>query len=163
MKKLLLLSAVLVFTCLRLLSQNASSNMQHSSTDHIMINVNDLKWMDAPPGLPTGAKVAVLSGDPGKEGPFALRVTFPENYRVPAHWHPKFENVVVLDGTLYMGSGEKLDETKAMPLDAGGYSSIPAKAPHYVFTKGNVTIQINSEGPFAITYFNPADDPRNQK
>jgi hypothetical protein len=62
-----------------------------------------------------------------------------------------------------MGSGEKLDESKAMALDAGGYSSIPAKAPHYVFTKGQVVIQVNSEGPFAITYFNSADDPRNQK
>jgi len=32
-----------------------------------------LKWQDGPPSLPKGAKIAVLEGDPGKEGPFAFR------------------------------------------------------------------------------------------
>lgn len=162
MKKLILLPAVLVFCCLSLLSQQptAASDMQHSSTGHVMINTSDFKWMDAPPGLPKGAKVAVLSGDPSKEGPFALRVTVPENYKVPPHWHPSMENVVVLEGTLYMGSGEKLDESKATALSPGGYSSIPAKAPHWVFSKEKCTFQVNATGPFEIVYINPADDPR---
>jgi hypothetical protein len=62
-----------------------------------------------------------------------------------------------------MGSGEKFEESKAMKLDAGGYSAIPANAPHYVFSKDKVTVQVNAEGPFAINYINPADDPRNKK
>ena len=33
---------------------------------HATYNLGDLKWGDAPPGLPKGAKVAVLNGDPGK-------------------------------------------------------------------------------------------------
>ena len=163
MKKVFILSAVLVFGYLSLLSQQptASNDMQHSSmSGHVMINASDFKWGDAPPALPKGPKVAVLSGDPAKEGPFTLRIMFPENYKVPPHWHPTIENVVVLEGTLYMGSGEKIDESKAMALTEGGYSSIPAKSPHYVYSKDKCTFQVNGIGPFEIVYINPADDPR---
>jgi hypothetical protein len=31
---------------------------------------------------------------------------------------------------------------------------------HYVFTTDPVDIQVTGNGPFAITYVNPADDPR---
>ena len=163
MKKVILLFAVFVFSLVCLNAQQSAPGDMHSSGGHIMLNTGDFKWMDAPPGLPAGAKMAILSGDPSKPGPFTLRAEFPENYRVPPHTHPSYENVVVLEGSLYMGSGEKIEESKAMKLDAGGYSAIPAKSPHYVFTKDKVTIQVNGEGPFAINYVNPADDPRNKK
>ena len=35
---------------------------------------NGIKWAAAPPALPKGAQIAVLSGDPGKEGPFVIRL-----------------------------------------------------------------------------------------
>lgn len=35
-----------------------------------------------------------------------------------------------------------------------------ADHPHFVRTKGRTVIEIRSEGPFAITYVNPTDDPR---
>lgn len=38
---------------------------------------DDLKWQDGPPSLPPGAKIAVLEGDPSKEGPFVFRVKVP--------------------------------------------------------------------------------------
>ena len=140
----------------------SGSEMKHDDgTTHTMINKSDIKWVDGPAGLPAGAKIAVLSGDPSKEGPFTIRATMPANYYIQAHWHPTTENVAVLEGSLFMGSGEKLDEKSAMELTVGGFSSIPAKAPHFVFTKTGCVIQINAVGPFAITYFNPADDPRN--
>lgn len=164
MKKAFFLPAVFVVCFLRLHSQSTASNdMDHSSQKHVMVNAGDLQWMDAPPALPKGSRMALLSGDPSKAGPFAVRVMFPENYKVPAHWHPSYENVVVLEGTLYMGSGEKLDESKGMALNAGGYSAIPAKSPHYVFTKDKCVVQINSDGPFEMHYYNPADDPRTGK
>jgi hypothetical protein len=30
---------------------------------------------------------------------------------------------------------------------------------HYAFMSTNTVVQIDSDGPFAITYVNPADDP----
>lgn len=163
MKKVFFLIALIVFSLVHLSAQQANAGGDMKSMGHIMLNTGDFKWMDAPPGLPAGAKVSVLSGDPSKPGPFTIRIMMPENYRVPPHTHPSYENVVVLEGSLYMGSGEKIEESKAMKLDAGGYSAIPANAPHYVFAKDKATIQVNGEGPFAINYINPADDPRNKK
>ena len=61
-------------------------------------NPTNLKWMDGPPGLPSGAKFAVVSGDPGKEGPFVIRIKMPANYAVPAHHHPTDERVTILSG-----------------------------------------------------------------
>ena len=157
MKHLLFSLAVLL--SLNITAQvNFGTTMSHS--DHSFINSKDLKWMDGPPGLPPGAKFAVLYGDPSKEGLFTIRATFPANYKIPAHWHPTTENVTVLEGTLYMGMGEKLDESKAMSLSAGGYTALPANTGHFAFSKEGAVIQVHAMGPFAITYYNKADDPR---
>jgi len=126
---------------------------------HIMFNETDIQWGDAPPSLPKGAKLTVLQGDPSKAEPFVIRAIFPSGYKVPAHWHPTAENVTVLKGSLYMGAGQKLDETNATLIETGGYASMPAKSPHYAFTKEGCTIQIHAMGPFVTNYINPADDP----
>src|SRR6267142_1987897 len=53
-----------------------------------------LTWNDLTgPGIPPGAKIAVLHGNPGGAGGFVLRLQFPDGYQVPAHWHPTPENV----------------------------------------------------------------------
>ena len=44
------------------------------------IDSKDIKWTDAPPSMPKGAKVAVLQGDPGKAGPFVIRIKTPAGY-----------------------------------------------------------------------------------
>ena len=41
------------------------------------MDAKELKWGPAPPSLPPGAQVAVLHGDPGKTGPFVLRLMLP--------------------------------------------------------------------------------------
>src|SRR4030095_4588938 len=35
---------------------------------------SEIKWRDGPPSLPKGAMMAVLEGDPTKEGPFVFRI-----------------------------------------------------------------------------------------
>ena len=56
-----------------------------------------LKWMDsAGTGLPAGAKMAVVKGDPSKAGDFTLRIKMPANYTVPPHHHPTDEVVRVV-------------------------------------------------------------------
>ena len=69
---------------------------------HRMVLPNDLKWSDVP-SLPTGAKIAVIEGPLNEAVPFTIRLKFPANYRLPAHWHPAVERVTVLSGTFYMG------------------------------------------------------------
>lgn len=130
---------------------------------HKMVNKEQLQWTDGPPGLPAGAKMAVLSGDPTKEGTFTVRLMFPANYVINPHWHPTAEHITVIDGTFYMGMGEKLDKNNATALQPGGFALMPAKSVHYAFTKDQAVVQIHGTGPFQITYVDKANDPRNKE
>jgi quercetin dioxygenase-like cupin family protein len=118
-----------------------------------------IKWGPAPPSLPKGAQLAVLSGDPGASGPFVVRVKLPAGYQVPAHNHPTTENVTVISGTFNIGMGDKLDKKQGQVLKTGGFFSMPAKMNHFAWASTAAVIQIHGEGPFAINYVNPADDP----
>jgi quercetin dioxygenase-like cupin family protein len=118
-----------------------------------------LEWRAAD-SLPPGAQVAVLEGDPSKEGFFTMRIKMPDGYRVPAHWHPKQERITVLSGILNLGSGDTFDEKKAKALSPGTYSSMPPKMTHFAWMTGETILQVSSLGPWTITYVNPADDPR---
>jgi quercetin dioxygenase-like cupin family protein len=120
---------------------------------------DSLKWGPAPPVLPKGAQLAVLSGDPGGKGLYVIRVKLPAGYQVPAHNHPTTESVTIISGTFNIGMGDKLDKKHAQALKAGGFFSVPPKMNHYAWTSSAAVIQIHGEGPFAINYVNPADDP----
>ena len=119
-----------------------------------------LRWGPSPPGLPKGARAAVVRGDPSKAGPFTLRADLPDGYEVKPHWHPTAERIRVLEGTLLMGDGRDWRAASLRPLPAGQAASVAAEHPHFVRAKGRTVIEIRSEGPFAITYVNPTDDPR---
>lgn len=122
-----------------------------------------LKWAAAPPSLPSGAQMAVVSGDPGKTGKFVIQLKMPKGYAVPAHWHPTDEKVTVLSGKLGYGMSDKLDRAKAKSLAPGGAVVMKAKMHHWVFATAPATVQVSAMGPFAITYVDPKDDPRNAK
>ncbi len=123
------------------------------------VNSQDLKWGPAPPIFPKGAQMAVLSGDPSKPGQFVIRLKIPAGYKVAAHHHPTDEYVTVIEGDMSLGMGDKLDETKGASLASGGFAMAPANMNHYAWSKAGAVIQVSAEGPFAMTYVNPADDP----
>jgi quercetin dioxygenase-like cupin family protein len=129
-------------------------------TRHSVLAPDELKWTDAPAGLPKGAKVAVLQGDPNREGPFTMRVMLPAGYRVMPHWHPMTEHITVVSGTFYLGTGEDFDMDKASRLSEDAFAIVPVKHVHYAFVKDTTVVQIHAMGPWGITYVNPADDPR---
>ena len=130
----------------------------------IVLNRPDgLKWKDGPPSLPEGAQIAVLEGDPSKEGPFVFRVKVPDGYRIPPHTHPKTERVTVIAGTFNIGMGDKFDQSASEAMPAGTYGYWEAGMKHFVWTKGETIAQFHGMGPWKIEYVNPADDPRNQK
>lgn len=131
-----------------------------AQSPHVMTPIAETKWGPAPPALPPGAQMTVLSGDPGKTAPFAVRLKFPANYAVPAHSHPGDENVTVTSGELFLGMGNKLDKTAGTALPTGGYALMPAGMNHFAFTKSETTIVLFGIGPIGFTYVNPADDPR---
>jgi quercetin dioxygenase-like cupin family protein len=126
------------------------------------VNASQLDWAPAPNFVPDGAQIAVLSGDPSKDGLYVVRLKLPAGYKVPAHNHPTTEMVTVISGDFNLGMGDKLDEEKGMRLTAGGYAEAPAKMNHYAWASSPTVVQIHGQGPFAITYVNPADDPRSK-
>lgn len=125
----------------------------------VYMNANEIKWGDAPPVLPKGAKMTVLLGDPGKEGPFVARLMMPANYKIAPHWHSRDEDLTIISGMFYLSEGDKLDMHHAHAMKAGGFHHLPAKTPHFAYSKAPAVVQINGQGPFDITYINPDDDP----
>ena len=126
-------------------------------------NADGMRWGQVPPVLPKGAQLAVVSGDPGKDGLYVVRLRMPRGYKIPAHYHPTAEYVTVLSGTFHIGMGDKLDQGSGQELRAGGFAEAPAGMHHYAWASGPTVIQIHGQGPFALTYVNPADDPSRER
>jgi ketosteroid isomerase-like protein len=141
---------------------NADTPPKAPSTPHVMAAPSALKWGDAPPSLPPGAKLAVVSGDPTQAVPFVIRAQMPAGYRIAPHWHPTDEHVTVLSGTVALGMGETFDQSALKDVPSGGYFVAPAEMRHFFASKTAATIQVHGMGPLAINYVNPADDPSRQ-
>lgn len=128
--------------------------------DHAVVPADKVTWAPGPASIPPGSEAAVLYGDPGKEGLFALRLKLPAGYAIAPHSHPKAEIVTVISGTFKLGTGDTADENQTVPLPAGSFFAFEPGMTHYVFTDEETVVQLNSFGPWAINYVNPADDPR---
>ena len=119
-----------------------------------------LTWGPAPPGLPAGARGAVVSGDPTKAGPFTVRLEMPADYAIRPHHHPTSETLRLLEGTLHLGHGAKWDEKAMKAMATDKPVTFGPKEPHFVHAASRVVLEVQSTGPFAITYVDPKDDPR---
>jgi len=125
-----------------------------------IVSPQEVAWGPGPPSIPPGAQAAVLYGDPSKEGMFALRLKLPKGYAIPAHSHPKPEVVTVISGTFRLGMGETADPGAAKPLPAGSFFALSPGMAHFAIADEETVIQLNSTGPWSLTYVNPKDDPR---
>ena len=118
-----------------------------------------LQWGPAPPVFAAGAQMAVVSGDPSKPGKFAIQLKMPDGYKIMPHFHPTAEVVEVKSGTFMYGMGDVMKAEDMKPLAVGKSVDIPATMHHFAMAKGETIVQVNSTGPFALTYVNPADNP----
>ena len=125
---------------------------------HKVLKPDAIKWV-ASPRLPKGAQVAVIHGNPAKEGHYIILAKFPDGFAVPAHWHSQTENVTVISGVFNVGMGDKLDKSRGEALGPGGFFSSGAKMNHYAWATGDTLIQVTGIGPFDVTYVDPKDDP----
>lgn len=155
----LVLAAVVIFATEE--EKKTTESASTSGAEHQVMKPADLKWGEMPPGLPAGAKMAVLNGDPTKPGPFTVRMDARSGYTIKPHMHPTAERVTVISGTFKIGMGEQMNEASMEELGPGGYVVLPANMGHYAMCPADCIVQIDSEGPFQITYFNAVDDPRN--
>lgn len=154
MTRFRVLLPIVAFLCLALVVPASAAG------EKVVLPVDDVQWGSGPAALPEGAEMAVISGHPGEEGAFVIRLRFPENYQVPAHWHSKTEHLTIIEGTFRFGVGDKLDKEASAILPAGSFVRIPANTRHYAWTEEGVVVQIHGDGPFDVHFVDPEDDPR---
>jgi quercetin dioxygenase-like cupin family protein len=128
---------------------------------HTTMQADDLRW-SAPAAYAKGAQLAVVRGDPTKEGMYVVRLKVPAGFKIAPHTHPNDENVTILSGSFNIGSGDKLDESKGTQVKTGGYSFVMKGMTHYAWFTDDTILQLHGIGPQGATYVNPADDPRKQ-
>ena len=110
--------------------------------------------------LPKGVRMAILEGDPIQPGPFTIRFRFPDGFRVGPHWHTQTEHATVISGVLHLGMGDRFDRSTTRALPAGTFGFWPAGTRHFAWTEGETILQLHGQGPWTVTYVDPADDPR---
>jgi ketosteroid isomerase-like protein len=129
------------------------------SSPQVVTPAANIKWMDAPPFLPKGAKLAVLAGDSSKPEPFTVRLQMPDGYKIAPHTHPNDEHVTVMSGTFRAAMGKTWDDKALGDFAPGSYANMAAGMAHYAAAKGATVVQVHGFGPFVVNYVNPADDP----
>jgi quercetin dioxygenase-like cupin family protein len=111
-----------------------------------------VRWF-TPPYYNDGRQRAQLFGDSSKGGAWVDRVKIPGGKRVLAHTHPQDELVTVIEGTWYLGTGERFDSAKLKGYPAGSFIVIPAGVPHFVAAKlGSVIVQSSGSDVFRTDY-----------
>jgi quercetin dioxygenase-like cupin family protein len=124
---------------------------------------SNLHWGPAPPSLPPGARMAIVSGDPTKPGPFEIQLDLPNGFTIAPHFHPTDEHQTVISGQFGHGMGDTTVAKSMTWLRRGESGTIPANAHHYAMARGHTILVVSSTGPFVVTYVNAADDPRKTK
>ena len=108
-----------------------------------------IKWVRNAAGT---QETAILFGDPTKAEPYVMRLRWlPGNMSRP-HFHPNDRFFLVVEGTWWVGAGEKYDPESTVPATAGSYVLHKAGAIHYDGAKKEpVVIQVWGMGPNTST------------
>jgi quercetin dioxygenase-like cupin family protein len=116
------------------------------------VTPDEVRWF-TPPYYKDGRQRAQIYGDSGQDGLWVDRVNIPGGSVILAHTHPHDELVTVIEGTWYLGEGERFDSTKLKGYPPGSFIVIPAGVPHFVATKdGPVIVQLSGTSKFGTDY-----------
>jgi len=120
-------------------------------SDLVARSGESLAWSEfAPRGFPPGGKISVLHGDPFSGGRFVLRLSLPDGYQIPIHWHPNSEYITVISGSASLGMGNTVAESMARTFNAGDFVFVPPRQPHFAQARGATVIEISGNGPFQL-------------
>jgi quercetin dioxygenase-like cupin family protein len=122
-----------------------------------------LTFQPAPNFMAPGAQFVLLAGDPAKDGPYVVRVKMPSGYTLAPHWHSRAEHITVISGKFFIGTGDRVDKTKADGLGPGGFFAIPARTQHFAWAEGETVVDVHALGPADIDYVDAKDDPRKSR
>jgi quercetin dioxygenase-like cupin family protein len=145
------LRGVLFVAAAILIGPTVSGRAETDEKGFVRIRPEQLEWKIPFPGA---TPLALVEGDPSKSGIYVLRVQFPPNLFSRPHKHGEDRLIVVLKGTWYMGTGERFDPSKAVPMPAGSFIKHPAGEWHWDGAKDEeVVLQIVGYGPTSTELF----------
>jgi mannose-6-phosphate isomerase-like protein (cupin superfamily) len=129
-----------------------ASPIAEAGNEAVALRPQDIQWF-TPAYYTDGRQRAHLHGDSDKGGDWIDRVRIPRGSRVLAHTHPQDEIVTVLEGSRYLGMGERFEQAKLKAYPAGSFIYIPAGVPHFVATpEGPVIVQASGHGIFRTNH-----------
>jgi hypothetical protein len=104
----------------------------------------DLVWKQKDVGL----QVAVVMGDPNKEGPYIFFAKWAPHHMSRPHYHPHDRFITVISGTWWIGTGDVYQPDKTVPMQPGSFITHFGKQVHYDGAKdGECIIEIVGDGP----------------
>ena len=112
--------------------------------------------------FPPSARLAIVVGQPLREGPYTIRVKVPGGVKLMAHSHPEDRVYTVISGIFYIGLGDEFDAEKLQAYAPGSVISLPGNTSHFHWSKsGEYITQVSAIGPLGLEYIDAKNDPRN--
>jgi len=131
-----------------------------SPVEATITQANEVKFDQALPGAKmSGAKLAVLEGNPQEAKSFTIRIKAPGNYKFPVHSHGITDRFTVISGTLMFGVGDTWNDKDLKEMKPGAVGMVPRGTNHYGVARGEMVFQVFGVGPLDLKWANPEDDP----
>jgi quercetin dioxygenase-like cupin family protein len=108
-----------------------------------------VRWFTLPI-TPMAGRERSYMAIPTRAGREIDRVKIPAGKHVAAHTHTQDELVTIIDGTWYVGVGDKYDPAMLEGYPAGSFALIPAGLLHFVAAKETaVIVQLSGADAYA--------------
>jgi quercetin dioxygenase-like cupin family protein len=135
---------------------------QPGQADFRAILPEDIEWKPFA-AFPPSARLAIVVGEPVREGPYTIRVKLPHGTKMMPHSHPEDRMYTVISGIFYIGLGDSFDAEKLQAYPPGSVIILPGNTSHFHWAKSSEYItQVTAIGPLGLEYMDAKDDPRNQ-
>ena len=135
---------------------------QPGQADFRGILPEDIEWKPFA-AFPTSARLAIVVGEPAREGPYTIRVKLPDGTKMMPHSHPEDRMYTVISGIFYIGLGNRFDAEKLQAYPPGSVVILPGNTSHFHWAKsGEYITQVTAIGPLGLEYIDADDDPRSQ-
>jgi quercetin dioxygenase-like cupin family protein len=133
---------------------------QPGQADFRGILPEEIEWKSFP-AFPPAARLAIVVGEPAREGPYTVRVKLPHGTKMMPHSHPEDRMYTVISGIFYIGLGDSFEAEKLQAYPPGSVVTLPGNTSHFHWAKsGEYITQVTAIGPLGLEYIDAKDDPR---
>ncbi len=107
---------------------------QPGQADFKAIFAEEIEWKSFA-AFPPAARLAIVVGDPVREGPYTIRVKLPHGTKMMPHSHPEDRMYTVISGIFYIGLGDNFDAEKLQAYPPGSVIILPGNTSHFHWAK----------------------------